>query len=110
MKQFERIDVVLHLSHRTVERQGVIHDIVESIRIHIFAKERAGYGVGNLLKTHLFDMVEELFGQFVDTLRHIESAILCETFHNCFLQISDGSIPVRAIIFHNAILFSLMLA
>ena len=110
MKQFEGIDVSLYLNDRTVERQGVIHDVVEGIRIHIFAKECAGYGVGNLLKTHFLDIIEEFLRQFVDTLWHIESAIFCETFHHCFMQISYGSIPVRAIIIHNAILFSLMLA
>ena len=100
MKQFEGIDIFLYLNHRAVERQGVIHDVVECVRIHIFAKECAGYGVGYLLKTHLLDIIEEFLWQFVDALWHIESAIFCETFHHCFVQISYGSFPVSAIIFH----------
>ena len=100
MKEFEGVDIVFHLGHRAVERQGVVDNIVEGIRIYIFTKESIGYSVGNFLKTHFVDILEEFFGQFIDTLRHIESAIFCETFHNCFVQISYRSLIIRTVVLH----------
>ena len=72
----------------------------KGIRIYILAKESAGYGVGNLLKTHFLDVVEKLLGQLVDTLGHIQSAIFSQSLYNCFVQVGNRSLAVGAIVLH----------
>ena len=100
MKEFEGVDVVLDIDHRTIERQRVVDDILQGIRIHILAKESIGHRVGNLLERHLVDVVEEFLGQLVDTLWHIKSTIFCETFHNGLVQVSDRGLFIRTIVLH----------
>ena len=100
MEQFQSINVIFHIHHRTVECQGVVHNFMQGIRIYILAKESAGYGVGNLLKTHFLDVVEKLLGQLVDTLGHIQSAILSQSLNYCFVQVGNRSLAVGAIVLH----------
>ena len=100
MEQLKCIDVVLDVDHRTIELQCVVNYIVQSIRIYIFAKESAGYGVGYLLETHLLDVVEKLLWQLVDTLGHIQSAIFCQSLNYCFVQIGNRGLIIRTIVLH----------
>ena len=100
MKQLQGVDIILYIHHWTVELQGVVNYIVQCIRINVFAKEGTCHSVGNLLKTHLLDVVEKLLWQFVDTLGHIESAIFCQSLYYCFVQVGNGSLAVSAVIFH----------
>ena len=104
MEQLKGIDVVLDVDHRTIELQCVVNYIVQSIRVYIFAKESAGYGVGYLLETHLLDVVEKLLWQLVDTLGHIQSAIFCQSLNYCFVQIGNRGLIIRTIVLHTYVI------
>ena len=62
MEEFEGVDIILDIHDRTVERQCVVDNILQGIRIHILTKEGIGNRVGNLLERHLVDIVEESLG------------------------------------------------
>ena len=100
VEQLQGVNIVFYVHHWTIECQGVVHNIMQGIRIYILAKESTGYGVGNLLKTHFLDVVEKLLGQLVDTLGHIQSAILSQSLNYCFVQVGNRSLAVGAVIFH----------
>ena len=82
MEKFERIDIVLHLHHRTVERQGVIHNLLQRLGIHILTKEGISHRIGDLLEGLGLDGVEEGLRQLLDLLRHVEPTVFCQSFHH----------------------------
>ena len=50
VEEFEGVDVILDIHDRTVERQRIVYNILEGIRVYILAKEGVGNCVGNLLE------------------------------------------------------------
>ena len=86
VEEFQRIYLVGNLHHRTVEREGVIHYLLERVSINVFAKESISYSVGYLLKRHLVDTVKEFFWQGLDALRHIETFVFCQSLDYRFLE------------------------
>ena len=102
MKQFQRVDIIFDFYYGTIERQRVVHDILQRILVHILSEEVAGYVIGYVLELHVLNVVEESLRQFLYTLWHVETTILGQSFHHCFLQVCDGSFPVCAIVIHIA--------
>ena len=66
VEEFQRIDIVLDLLDRTVERECVIDDVLEGIEVYILSEEGTGHVVGDLLERHLVDVVEENLRQYLD--------------------------------------------
>ena len=85
MEELQCIDIILYLHYRAVEGKRVIDDLLQRLGIDVLSEEGIGYRIGNLLKRLGFDGVEEVFWQLLDLLRHIETAIFCQTFHHCFM-------------------------
>ena len=100
MKEFQRVDVVFDFHDRTVEGERVVDNLLQGICLDIFAEESIGDGIGNLLKGHLVDVVEEILRQLFDLLWHIETAIFCQSLDDGFMKVGNGSISVGTVIFH----------
>ena len=59
VKEFQTIDIILDLDHRTIEGESVVYDILKGIKVDVFTKECASHIVGNLLERHVLNVVEE---------------------------------------------------
>ena len=105
VEQFEGIDIVLDLHHRTVERQGVVDDLLERLGIDVLAKEGVSYRIGYLLECLGLDGVEKLLRQLLDALWHIQTSVFCQTLDHCLVQIGYRSLTIRAIILHTLFYF-----
>ena len=101
MKEFEGIDIILDLYHRTIKRQRVVDDILQGILIDILAKEGTCHIIRNLLEGHLVDILEEHLRQYLDFFWHIKTAVFCQAFYDGLLQVGDGGFSVSTIVIHH---------
>ena len=100
MEEFEGVDIFLDLDHRTGELQGVVNQVLQTVEVHIVAKEGTGHIEGDVLELHLRHVGEELLRQFVDNLRHIESAVFRQAFYHGLAKICHRGFSIGAIVFH----------
>ena len=106
VEEFQRVDIVLHLDDRTVERQRVVHQFFQRVEVDVLAEEGAGHVVGDVAERHVLNVVEESLRQGVDTLGHVETAVFSQSLYHRFLQVSLGGLSVGAIVLHILILNS----
>ena len=94
VKEFKAVDVFLELHNRCLECQCVVDNLFQGIGIYIFAKECIGYGVGYFLERQVLHVVKKIGRQLLDALRHVESAVFCQTFDYSFMKVGYGCLVV----------------
>ena len=100
MEEFQTVDIILDLDHRTIEGESVVNNVLKGIEVDVLTKESTGHIIGNLLERHILDVVEEHLRQYLDFFRHVKTAVFCQTFHNGLLEVSDRGFSVSAVIIH----------
>ena len=102
MEELEGIDVILDLHGGHIEGERVIDDLLQRVLLDILTEETLGDLKGDLLKTHVLDMLEERLRKRLDHFRYVKAAVGGETFHYCLVEGSQRGFLIGTVIFHNA--------
>ena len=103
VEELERVDVVGDGYDGAVEAERVVDDVLQGVEVDVVAEEGACHVVGDVAERHLVNVVEEGLRQVLDFLRHVESAVLCQTFDHRLAEVGDGGFPVGAIVLHKCL-------
>ena len=100
VEEFQGVDRRGDLYNGTVERQGLIDQVLQTVGVDVLSEEGIGHGIGNVAELHGGHVVEESLRQVVDTLGHVKPTIFGKSLHHCLVQVSQGCLLVGAIVFH----------
>ena len=101
MEKLQRVDIVFHLHYRTVEWQRVVHQVLQGVEVDVLAEEGARYVVGDVLESHVLNVVEERFRKLVDALGHVETAVFGKSLDDGLLKVGYRGFSVGAVILHS---------
>ncbi|OPZ48034.1 MAG: hypothetical protein BWY95_01095 [Bacteroidetes bacterium ADurb.BinA104] len=100
MEQLQRVDIIIDLNHRSLERQGVINYPLKVIGSDIVTEQRLCRCKRHLLKCHTVNAGKKGFVHHLQTLRHIETAIRRQSAHYGLTKSDFGRVMVCAVVFH----------
>ena len=52
MEKLQRVDVVLDVHHRAVEGERVEHQVLQTVKVYVVAKEAGGHIEGDVAEIH----------------------------------------------------------
>ena len=103
VEEFERVDVLVDLHYRTVEREGVADDAPQVVGGYVLAEERIGHGAGDVVEREPVDVVVERLWERLDALGHIQAAVAGQSFHHGLVERGHGGFLVGAVVFHDGL-------
>jgi len=101
MKQFETVDAVVDMYNRCIESKRVLHNLVQHVAIHIFAKERLCNRAGNLVERTVLHIRNRTFIQCLNPFGHVQALVRSQPFDNSFFQRGERRLMIGTIIFHD---------
>ena len=100
VEKLQTIDAFGHAHQWNREGERVADYRAKHVGRHVLAKEGVCHAISYLVERHFRHAVEELCGQSLDALGHVESAVFGQSPDNCLLQRCLLRLMVGAVVFH----------